>query len=113
MSLLDSGNELVTVFVEQATTDSDGNPVMEPAPVGVDVIARVQPINNIASSESHALGQELNTRYRLRVSRQTDVPYGPWSAVEWRGDRYEVLGEPEIHSGSVRTRHITAVMRRA
>ncbi len=112
MSLLDGGNELVKVFVEVKSVDSDGNPVMVPSPFGIEVLARVQPFSNVASAEDATIGQELNTRFRVRLDRRAVVPYGPWSMVEWRGQRYEVLGEPEPHNGSDRTRHTTAIIRR-
>lgn len=108
MSLLDGGSEWLTVFVEQSGTDAYGNPLMEPSTVGVEVLGRVQEDRNVASAEDKSLGQNIRERYRIRLDRQSDIPYGPWSRVEWRGEDFEVLGVPVRHTGSFRTHHITA-----
>lgn len=112
MSLLDTGTQTVIIYPEVAVEDSYGNRMKVPSKNGTEALASVQPMSNIASSESAELGQMLNTRYRVRVDRRSTVPYGPWSAIEWRGDVYEVLGEPEIHTGSSNTQHVVAFIRR-
>lgn len=112
MSLLDDGNEIVTIYQEIDGSDSDGNPQRVPSPTGVAVLARVQPVGSGRGGESHTLGQDVTIQYRLRVDRRATVPIGPWAAVSWRGRRFEVLGEPVIHSGSPRTSHVTAMLRR-
>lgn len=109
MSLLDGGNETVYVFVEEETTDSQENPIMAPSATGIPIRARVQPLD---SDDDLSIGQQSEAEYRLRLDRRQEIPYGPWAAVEWRGDRYEVVGPPRVHSGSPRTSHVTAIIRR-
>lgn len=112
MSLLDGGNETVTVFPEVQDVDSEGNPYTRPSTTGTTVLARVQPIGSgVRSAEDLTLGYDALTRYRLRIDRRETVPLGPWAAVEWRGVLYDVLGEPELHTGSARTFHVTALLR--
>lgn len=110
MSLLDGGNETVVIFPQVQGSDSDGNPTMSPSPTGVPVLARVQPMSSI---EDTSLGQGTETRFRVRPDRRATVPIGAWAAVEWRGARYEVIGEPQPRNGSATTQHTTAVIRRA
>lgn len=111
MSLLDTGNQDVIIYPEVTGADSYGNPMKVPSATGYPVKARVQPFSNIASAEDSSMGQMLNTRYRVRIDRNSTVPYGPWSECEWNGQRFEFIGEPERHSGSDRTKHLTAFIR--
>lgn len=110
MSLLDTGTQLVTIFPQITDTDADGNPRSRPADVGVTVRASVQPLSTQVNREDYRLGQEVRTRYRLRIDRRETVPVGPWAAVDWNGELWELNGDPDIHTGSPRTAHVSAII---
>lgn len=103
MSLLHRGTDQVTVYPEAVVTDSDGNTVTRPGMVGVLTRAVVQPL----SSTENDKGTE--SRYRLRLVGYPDL-LGAQSAVEWKGKRYAILGDPLIFNGSARTRHVDYTM---
>jgi hypothetical protein len=107
MSLLDTGFETVVVFAEETVTDPDGNPVRRPAGLGVSVRAHVQPVTQ---AEDVTVGQGSDTRYRV-IAR--DAPLGAWARVDWRGESYEVLGEPARRPGPAHLAHVTAIIRRS
>lgn len=106
MSLLDAGWERVLVYPQESYVDAEGNRLYRPAATAVEVLAHVQPMT---STENTAEGQAVETRYRM-IARE--APAGPWSQVEWRGVRFEVLGEPAVWPGPAHLRHVTAVLRR-
>ncbi|MEO3851752.1 head-tail adaptor protein [Streptomyces sp. B8F3] len=105
MSLLDSGNETITVYPQQLTIDERGNPVWKPSPVGVLVRCRVQPVD---TDEEIAAGQATATTYRI-IART--APLGPWARVEWDGRTWDVVGEARRYNSSRATRHIDALIR--
>lgn len=106
MSLLDAAWEAVYVYPQRAYVDDEGNRLYGPADHPVVVLAHVQPV---ASTENTSEGQAVETRYRV-IAR--DAPAGPWSIVEWRGEKYEVLGEPAVWHSPAHLRHVTAIVRR-
>ncbi|NGO71452.1 phage head completion protein [Streptomyces boncukensis] len=105
MSLLDTGNETITVYPQEQTTDDRGNTVWRPSTTGVPVRCRVQPVD---SDEPAVPGQATETTYRV-IAR--DAPLGPWVRVEWNGRTWDVIGEPRRYNGSPATRHIDALIR--
>jgi hypothetical protein len=105
VSLLNRGTEIVTVFAEEVTTDSDGNTLTRPSAVGVLTRAVVQPMPRSLNSEGQEIGYETTSRYRLRLVGYTDL-LGAQSAVEWNGKRYGIDGDPLIYNGSRRTAHV-------
>lgn len=110
MSLLDWGNEDVLVFPTVISTDPDGDTIAQPSPTGQPVRARVQPMD---MTESQVRGYVTEQLYRLIIARW-DIPQpDAFAAVEWRGDRYEIVGEPEVYSGSPRTARKVWTMRRS
>lgn len=107
MSLLDSGPDVITVYVEATGTDEYGNTVKSPnLAVPVTVRGRWQPST---FDEAATLGQEQDTVYRF-ISR--DFPAGPYGRVDFDGDSWDVLGAPKRHRGSNATRHYTAYLKR-
>lgn len=106
MSLLDSGWEAIYVYPQTEYTDDEGNRLYGPSATPVPVLAHVQPVS---STEDTTQGQSVETRYRV-IAR--DAPAGPWSQIEWRGVRYEVLGEPAEWPAPAHLRHTTAMVRR-
>lgn len=101
MSLLDLGNETVTVYPHINTTDSDGNTVVRPSASGTDVVARVQPAS---SSDIPVDGQQMNSFYVV-IAR--DAPAASWSYCLWRGQKWDVVGEIMRSRGSTVTEHVT------
>lgn len=108
MSLLDGGPEEVTVYPQVLATDDDGNPRLAAATEGVTCRASVQP-RAVAVSED---GQATSASYRLRLARGAGVELGPHAEVEWRGERWAVVGEPRRYSGSPRTSRVVATIER-
>ena len=106
MSLLDRGNEDVTVFPEEAVTDADGNTRTRPSATGVVSRAVVQPMT---STEDASVGFETESKYRLRLVGYPGV-LGAQAQVEWQGKRYAIDGEPRQYNGSRRTAHVDYVI---
>lgn len=79
VSLLDNGNETITVYPPEQTADDRGKSVWRPSTVPVVVRCRVQPE---ATDESAVAVQATTTTYRV-IAR--DAPLGPWARVEWDG----------------------------
>lgn len=113
MSLLDRGPEIVTVYPEVQDEDSDGNKRTRPGSIGVVVRASVQPITSSENTDGSAFN--TTTRYRLRLAGGWPTGggvLGAQSAVEWRGKRYTIDGDAQLHTGSRRTAHAVYVMSR-
>jgi hypothetical protein len=114
MSLLDHANEDVVVYLEEVTTDSDGNTITRPSQTGIPTKARVQPINMIsAHTENQDGGFHTSSRYGLRFPRSWPHVLGAQSQIEWNGKRWSIEGDPIRHNGSPRTRHVHYVIERA
>jgi hypothetical protein len=110
MSLLLRGTDAVAVYAEEVTTDEDGNIWTRPSAVGVMARAVVQPIG--APTESQDGGFETVAKYRLRLVGYADL-VGAQAQIEWNGQRWSIDGEPRIHNGSPKTRHIDYVIVRS
>lgn len=108
MSLLNRGTDLVKVFQEVQTpdTDSDGNKITRAAPIGTLVRAVVQPIS---STENQDGGFNTESRYRLRLINYSNI-LGAQSQIEWNSKRYSIEGDAKIYNGSRRTAHVDYVM---
>ncbi|MGK5728178.1 hypothetical protein [Streptomyces sp. URMC 124] len=105
MSLLDSGPELVTVYPLAAVDDGYGG--TKPGPgQPVTVRARVLPAT---TEESAVPGYVAGAEYRVYAR---SLPAGPWSRVEWAGDVWAVVGEPQRFGGSRRLSHDVATIRK-
>lgn len=110
MSLLDWGNETVTLYPQIHTTDEDGNPILAVSSEGIDVQARVNPRTMDESGETGYVTEE---NYRLRIARGSDPGLGIGAELVWRGSRWQIHAFPRHHSGSPRTRRLTYSIRRA
>lgn len=107
VSLLDEGDQDVTIYPMIQTDGPDGEKVWRAAPdnQGVPILASVQPIGNDKPDEPSGGGQQVDTVYRVRPNRDESVPVGPWAGVGWDGRRWDVVGDPAVHSGSDSTAH--------
>ncbi len=114
MSLLRTGNEVVTVYPEEAVTDADGNTITRAGSVGIVVKASVQPVGTgLQDRESADGGFHTTSRYRLRLAGGFPTGGGILGAqaqVEWRGRRYSIEGDAQLHTGSRRTSHAVYTM---
>jgi hypothetical protein len=120
MSLLNKAKQDVVIYYEEAFIDEDGNTILRPASVGVPAKAEIQPARQSGTSARRAEqdneGYETEEVYRMRFTRQFDktMPMlGQASQVDWRGDRWVVVGQPTLYMGSRRTKHIDYQIRRA
>ncbi|BBX69419.1 hypothetical protein [Mycolicibacterium psychrotolerans] len=106
MSLLSRATDVVTVFPEEAVTDSDGNTKTRASAVGIVAKAVVQPMVQFVGSEKAEIGFETEERLRLRLVGWQGGELGAQSQVEWQGRRYSIHGEPRRYGGSRRTAHV-------
>ena len=111
MSLLDSANEVVTVYVETVGTDADGNTVVRPASVGVEARARIWPLSSTEGQDGG--GSRTVSRFGLRFPRSFSRVLGAQAQIGWDGKRYSVVGDPLVFNGSPRTRHLHYVIERS
>lgn len=106
MSLLCDAPHTVLVYVEEATTDGDGNPVKKPSQYPVKVQGRVQPM---FATEYGVVGEKVGTRYKFLGQ---SFPGGGYAWVEWQGRTWDVEGEPQrFTGGSSSTSHVTVILR--
>lgn len=119
MSLLDHANseESVTVFPEETFTSRDGNVMTRASTTGIPTTAVVQVAASSGTSSRRAEqdneGFETEENYRVRFPRSFTTYLGPQSQLEWRGQRWALVGEPKRYNGSRRTAHIDHMIRRA
>lgn len=116
MSLLDGGNEPVTIFPEEVVTDLDGNTQTRASTVGVAAVARIQPIGASGTSARRAEqdneGFETEKYYSMRLPRRYECHIGAQAQVQWRDKRFAVHGDVTIYNSSPRTAHVTYMIRR-
>jgi hypothetical protein len=116
MSLLDGGNQSVTIFPEEVITDIDGNIQTRPSKVGVPAVARIQPLGASGTSARRAEqdneGFESEKWYSFRLPRRYQCHMGAQAQVEWMGKRFAVHGDATIYTSSPRTAHVTYTLRR-
>lgn len=117
MSLLRRGTEVVTVFPEETVIDADGNRITRASSVGIVVKASVQPVGTgLMDRENANGGFHTTSRYRLRLAGGYPTGggiLGAQSQVEWRGRRYSIDGDAQLHTGSTRTSHAVYTMVRS
>lgn len=100
----------MVLYPEVSETDSDGNVRTRPSDTGVPSSATIQPLGTSDDDRDGAYASEA--RYRMHLPRNAPL-LGAQSQVEWRGDRYSVVGDPVRFNGSSRTAHIDYTLRRA
>jgi hypothetical protein len=106
VTILHNGRETITVFPEEQTTDSRGNPVWRPSSVGVVVhgVTMTQRASRDRGTDELRPGRQYHLLAR-------DVPLGPWSRVEWNGRSLAVVDGPLRYTASPQTRHVSAILR--
>jgi hypothetical protein len=104
VSLLDSGTDVLLVYVEQNVTDGRGNPIRVPAASATPVVGAVHPVT---TEEATALGQTVDT---VRSFTGKSFPGGPWARVHWDGRDWQVHGEPVFYRRGAATRHVSVIL---
>lgn len=115
MSLLDRGNETVTVYPEIEYTDTDGNPMTGPATTGYQLSVMIQPLPSSGTSarrsEQDNEGFEIETNRRMRVKRGA-AKIGAQARIGWNNEWWSVIGDPTVYNTSPRTAHTDYTIRR-
>jgi len=119
MSLLDRGQEPVTVFPEEVVTDMDGNIRTRPSKTGIKTIARLQVQGQSGTSarrgEQDNEGYESEKVYRIRFTRafaQQIGELGAQTEIEWRGARWAMFGDVNRFTMSPATAHVNYTIKR-
>lgn len=116
MSLLDYATEDCVVFLEETTTDIDGNTRTRPSTVGIPARARFQVQGQSGTSARRAEqdneGYTTEKVYRVRFPRSFPHEIGAQAQIEWRGHRWAVFGDVNIYSMSPRTSHVSYTIKR-
>ncbi|RJQ79975.1 hypothetical protein D5S17_09395 [Pseudonocardiaceae bacterium YIM PH 21723] len=116
MSLLDKATEDITVYLEEKTTDRDGNIMTRPSEIGIPAKAVIQLLAQSGTSQRRAEqdneGFEIETAYRMRLPRSFPHVLGAQSRIQWRGEYWAVIGDVHRYSGSARTAHMDYTIRR-
>lgn len=117
MSLLDRGQEDILIYLEEVTTDEDGNIRTRPSSVGTPTRARLQVLGQSGTSsrrqEQDNEGFESERVYTMRLPRSW--PHGELglqSQVVWRGERWALFGTANRYINSPATAHITYTIKR-
>tara|TARA_B100001105_G_C22323028_1_gene413409 strand:+ start:682 stop:1035 length:354 start_codon:yes stop_codon:yes gene_type:complete len=109
MSLLDSGNVDILVFLEETATDVDGNLITRPSTTGTPAKVRmdfqVQTGTSARRAEQDNEGYETEQAYVIRFPRSWTTVIGAQSQVEWNGNRWSIQGDRAIYNRSHRTAH--------
>jgi hypothetical protein len=113
MSLLDRGNEMVVLYLEETITDPDGNPISRPSQIGIAARATIQPLGSSGDDSSAEGFVGGMSRYRMRLSRSFPYTLGAQSRVEWRGLSWSLIGDPVVFGGSRKTAHVDYTIGRA
>lgn len=119
MSLLDKGNQTVTVYPDEQYTDEDGNIILRASLTGYEAVAVVQPARQSGTSarraEQATEGYMTEEVYRVRFTRAHDrtMPkLGLAAEIEWNDERWHVVGWATEYYGSRKTAHIDYQIKR-
>ena len=116
MSMLDRGHVDVTVFLEEAVTDADGNIMTRPSETGTPARIRMDPAVMTGTSARRAEqdneGFETEQQYTCRFPRSFQHVIGAQSQLEWNGRRWAMHGDRFVYDRSHRTAHFVYRLRR-
>jgi hypothetical protein len=118
MSLLDSGNEMVTIYPEIQTTDRDGNTILKadfnnPITAWVRIQPAAQSGTSARRAEQDNEGFETEEVYRLRFARGHEFQPGIAAQLDRAdGTRWSFIGYPLQYNGSSRTKRLEFTIRR-
>jgi hypothetical protein len=114
-ALLDRGPHTVTIYLEEVTTDTYGNPVRRASDVGVLVtgclLTPLASDRDAVTQTSSEAGQREDRTWRFRAR---EAPLEPWGRVVWHDGvverRMTVLSGPLRYSYSAATAHVAATL---
>lgn len=119
MALTRNGPHTVTIFVEEETTDFQGNPVKQPSATGVVVSGCwMQPLASTRgafAARKVDLGQDVSVAFKFLCS-PANAPLGWWSRIEWDDPitqthrKFAVLGGPMPRAFSAATDHLSCTL---
>ena len=116
MSLLDRGNVDIIVYLEETSTDVDGNTITRPSVTGTPAKVRmdfqVQTGTSARRAEQDNEGYETEQAYIIRFPRSWPHTLGAQSQVEWNGARWSVQGDASYYNRSHRTAHVEYKIKR-
>jgi hypothetical protein len=118
MSLLDRGNELVTIYPEIQTIDRDGNTISKadfanPVTAWVRIQPAAQSGTSARRAEQDNEGFETEEVYRLRFARGQEFKPGQQAQLDRAdGTRWSFIGFPLEYKGSARTARLEFTIRR-
>lgn len=116
MSLLDTANEDVIVYLEESYTDSDGNEMTRASDTGIPAKVRMDIQGQSGTSsrrqETAKEGFESEKVYTMKFPRSWPHLLGAQSQVEWRGDRWVVFGDVVRRNRSPQTAHLVYTIKR-
>lgn len=117
MSLLDTGNQRVTVYLEEEFTNARGTISTRASTTGIPALARIDPQNQSGTSarrsEQDTEGFESEEVYSIRFPRGFPHTLGPQAQIEWRGKRWAVFGFAAHYTRSPSTAHVEYTMKRS
>lgn len=118
MSLLDKGNAVVEVFLEEVVTDKDGNTRTRASKTPVELEVWLAPVGQSGTSARRAEqdneGYETEKVMRLRMLRKNHhIILGAQSKIRWNDQTWSVFGDVTPYMGSARTAHHDYMLRRA
>lgn len=118
MSLLDTGRETVIVYHQEQFISPDGNIMYRPSVTDVETIPNcavqlaAQSGTSARRSEQDEEGYDTEDVYRFRPPRSYTRKIGFQAQAEWRGLRWNIIGNPKEFNGSDNTYHTDYTLRR-
>ena len=118
MSLLDRGNEMVTIYHETQTTDRDGNIIIKadfdnPVTAWVRIQPSAQSGTSARRAEQDNEGFETEEVSRLRFAHGYEFRPGQQAQLDRAdGTRWSFVGHPLEYKGSTRTARLEFNIRR-
>jgi len=119
VALTSSGPHTVTIYVQEETTDYQGNPVKRPSTTGVVVRGCwMQPLASTRgafAARKVDAGQDESVACKF-ICSPASAPLGWWSRVEWfdpdlgRLRKFAVLGGPMPRNFSAATNHLSCTL---
>jgi hypothetical protein len=118
MTLLDKGNEEVTIYPETTRLDADGNLITyadRNNPIETTAVIQVAASSGTSArrAEQDNEGFEGEANYRVRFPRSLDHIPGAQAQLLWNNQVWSFVGDVKRYNGGPRTAHLDYVIRRA
>ena len=117
MSLLDQAFEDVLLYPEVTRTSRDGNLMTQPSDTPIEIKAKFWSAASSGTSarrsEQDNGGFESEQNYKMHIPDRYGIEtIGAQARIEWRGQYWSIVGEPNMFIGSKRTAHKTYIVSR-